>query len=139
MITFKLCNEGKSVVATREDGAMVSYSIEAEEYKQWLLDGGVPEPEFTALELAQQVDVEAKVAKVLALETLTVTTSLGTVFDGNETARVNMLSAINTAIRKGLTETNWKLADNSQKIITLSELQEAHDLAIYRVGELVLA
>jgi hypothetical protein len=54
MINFKLCNNGKSVIGTREDGATISYSIEAEEYKQWLLDGGVPEPEFTEEELAQQ-------------------------------------------------------------------------------------
>lgn len=42
---FKLCNNGKSVVGTREDGVMVSYSIEAEEYKKWVLDGGIPLPE----------------------------------------------------------------------------------------------
>lgn len=48
---LKLCNNGKSVIGTREDGATVSYSIEAEEYKQWLLDGGIPEPEFTDIEL----------------------------------------------------------------------------------------
>lgn len=44
---FKLCNNGKSVVGTREDGATISYSIEAEEYKQWLAEGNIPEPEFT--------------------------------------------------------------------------------------------
>jgi hypothetical protein len=27
-----------------------------QEYKQWLLDGGVPEPEFTEAELAQQLE-----------------------------------------------------------------------------------
>jgi len=48
---FKLCNNGKSVVGIREDGATVSYSIEAEEYKQWLSVGNTPEPEFTQVEL----------------------------------------------------------------------------------------
>lgn len=48
---LKLFNNGLSVVGTREDGATVSYSIEAEEYKQWLVDGGIPEPEFTEVEL----------------------------------------------------------------------------------------
>lgn len=42
---FKLCNNGKSVIGTKEDGAMVSYSIEAEEYKAWLSEGNTPEPE----------------------------------------------------------------------------------------------
>ena len=53
---LKLTNNGKSVYGTREDGAMVSYSIEAEEYKQWLSEGNTPEPEFTEAELAQQLE-----------------------------------------------------------------------------------
>jgi len=31
-------------------------NMEYEEYKQWLLDGGIPKPEFTPAELAQQVE-----------------------------------------------------------------------------------
>ena len=38
------------------DGKSRFVPIEAPEYKQWLLDGGVPEPEFTEVELAQQVE-----------------------------------------------------------------------------------
>lgn len=48
---FKLCNEGNSVIGVREDGIVVSYSIEAEEYKQWLKAGNKPEPEFTNKEI----------------------------------------------------------------------------------------
>lgn len=59
-MNFKLCNNGLSVVGTREDGATVSYSIEAEEYKQWLSEGNVPEPEFTADELAIQALAEVE-------------------------------------------------------------------------------
>ena len=51
---LKLCNNGLSVVGQREDGVYVSYSIEAEEYQQWLGKGNIPEPEFTEDELAQQ-------------------------------------------------------------------------------------
>lgn len=62
-MTLKLTNNGLSVYGIREDGANVSYSVEAEEYKQWLLEGGIPEPEFTEEELAQQL--EAAKPKVL--------------------------------------------------------------------------
>lgn len=62
---FKLCNNGKSVVGTREDGATVSYSIEAKEYKAWLEEGNIPEPEFTAVELL----ANAKAKKTQEIET----------------------------------------------------------------------
>ena len=48
---LKLCNNGLSVVGVNEKGMFISYSIEAEEYKQWLSEGNIPEPEFTAEEL----------------------------------------------------------------------------------------
>ena len=48
---LKLCNNGLSVVGQNENGMYVSYSIEAEEYKQWLSEGNIPEPEFTDEEL----------------------------------------------------------------------------------------
>ena len=48
---LKLCNNGLSVVGINEQGNYVSYSIEAEEYKQWLEEGNIPEPEFTDEEI----------------------------------------------------------------------------------------
>ena len=49
MITFKLINNG---VLKYEDGVFISgHTLEAEEYKQWLLEGNTPEPEFTEEEL----------------------------------------------------------------------------------------
>ena len=51
---LKLCNNGLSVYGTNEQGQCVSYSIEAEEYKQWLSEGNTPEPEFTEEELREQ-------------------------------------------------------------------------------------
>lgn len=83
-------------------------------------------------------DGQAKNAKQLALSTITVTTSNGNTFDGNETARINMISAITVADIAGITEKEWKLADNSVKVITLAELKEALLLSIQRVGEIVL-
>ncbi len=48
---LKLCNNGLSVHGINKQGFNVSYSIEAEEYKQWLEEGNTPEPEFTEEEL----------------------------------------------------------------------------------------
>lgn len=41
------------------DGASIPFAdgnIDYEEYKQWLLEGNTPEPEFTSEELAQQLE-----------------------------------------------------------------------------------
>lgn len=77
------------------------------------------------------------------LATITVTTSSGNVFDANLEARQNMSDAIIASanmkdlIDKGLLPTDtvwdrrtWRLADNSEPIITIDELKEAHTLAI---------
>lgn len=48
---LKLCNNGQSVIGTNEQGNNVSFTVEAEEYKQWLAQGNVPEPEFTEEEI----------------------------------------------------------------------------------------
>ena len=54
---LKLCNNGRSVYGVREDGYTVSYSVDAEEYKQWLAEGNIPEPEFTTEELEAQATI----------------------------------------------------------------------------------
>lgn len=51
-------------------------------------------------------------SKEYLLSSITVTTKSGKTFDGNETARNNMLSAIMAAEIIGETESQWKLADN---------------------------
>lgn len=56
---LKLCSNGLAVVGTNEQGIVVSYSIEAEEYKQWLSKGNTPEPEFTEEELAAQLQEQS--------------------------------------------------------------------------------
>ena len=75
--------------------------------------------------------------KNVRLNNIIVTTSAGNQFDGNETARNNMVSAIMSAELIGKTEDEWKLADNSTKLIQLSELKEALALAIQEVGNIV--
>lgn len=73
------------------------------------------------------------------LDTITVTTSKGNTFDGNESSRNNMLSAIKASDIFNVTENNWKLADNTVASITLEELEEALALSISRAGTITLA
>ena len=71
------------------------------------------------------------------LQTIKVTTTNGNEFDGNETARNNMLSLIISAEFIGKTEEYWKLADNSTVLVQLPELKEALALSIQEVGNIV--
>ena len=48
---LKFCNNNNSVFGIDDNGNNVSYSIKAEEYKQWLSEGNTPEPEFTEEEI----------------------------------------------------------------------------------------
>lgn len=75
--------------------------------------------------------------KRIALDSISVTTSFGKVFDGNDAARESMLSAIQASSVLNLTEYNWKLADNTWTVVTLDELKEAHALAIVRKGQIL--
>ncbi len=110
--------------------------------KQWLAEGNAPEAEFTdeevaATKLSKEI-AEFKQAKTNALNSITVTTTNGNTFDGNETARGNMTSAILSAEVIGKTEDTWKLADNTSAVITISELKEALALSIQEVGRIVM-
>ena len=88
-------------------------------------------------ELEVQAKIELKAAKELALNLITVEVN-GNTFDGNETARGNMSSAILSAEIIGKTEDTWKLADNTSAVITISELKEALALSIQEVGRIVM-
>ena len=88
-------------------------------------------------ELEAQAKIELKAAKGLALNLITVEVN-GNTFDGNETARGNMTSAILSAEVIGKTEDTWKLADNTSAVITIVELKEALALSIQEVGRIVI-
>ena len=88
-------------------------------------------------ELEAQAKIELKADKELALNSITVTVN-GNSFDGNETARGNMSSAILSAEIIGKTEDTWKLADNTSVVITITELKEALALSIQEVGRIVM-
>ena len=88
-------------------------------------------------ELEAQAKAKLKATKTYTLNSITVTTTNGNTFDGNETARGNMISAILSADLIGKTEETWKLADNSTALVTLVELRQALAIAIIEVGRIV--
>ena len=96
------------------------------------------EYELAAIEVQKQLQIvqELKDAKTQALNTIVVTVNDKT-FDGNETARTNMVSAILSADLIGKNEETWKLADNTTVLVTLVELKQALALAIREVGRIV--
>lgn len=150
IINAKLNQDGNFVTITFDDGSIGSSSITDGIRRQytyildeWVLGGGVIAPFETQAEITtrqtNEANVLAKEAKLLALNTITVTTINGNIFDGDETARLNMNNAISSSQFLGLTEATWKLADNSTALVQLTELQEALALAIQKVGDIVTA
>ena len=87
---------------------------------------------------AEQLQAEAKQAKELALNSIKVTTTSGKVFDGRDIDQQRMVSAIMSADVVGLTETYWKLGDNSVAMVTLVELKEALALSIQALGVIIM-
>lgn len=140
--TVKIQGQGYLLNGTRHVPGNAPGNSEYELIKQWLAEGNEPEPEFTEEEIAAKLVLETynatKAAKELALNSITVTTTNGNTFDGNETARCNMTSAILSAEVIGKTENTWKLADNTSAVITISELKEALALSIQEVGRIVM-
>ena len=81
--------------------------------------------------------VELKSAKLIALDNIVVDVD-GKLFDGNETARLNSMSAIQASELIRLNETGWKLADNTAVLVNLAELKMALALSIQEVGRIVM-
>lgn len=109
-------------------------------------DGSQDDYIKSGLTMMSEVDIyehlnqpKAPPSKQDLLSSITVTTQSGNTFDGNETARNNMLSAIMAADIIGQTESQWKLANNTVETVTIAELKEALTLSIQRVGEIVLS
>lgn len=97
------------------------------------------QPQPSQFQLDDLAAIEAKKSKTAALNTITVTTSSGKVFDGDDTAINRMTAAILTAEFIGQTSAEWTLADNTKVTVTLDEVREALALSIQRVGEIVTA
>lgn len=62
---LKFCNNNNSVFGIDDNGNNVSYSIKAEEYKQWLEEGNTPEPEFTEEEI-RTAEINSQIAEAKA-------------------------------------------------------------------------
>ena len=67
--------------------------------------------------------------RTTSVASIKVMISTDKVFDGDETSQDRMVRAINIASITGLTETQWKLANNEIVMVTLDELKEALALA----------
>ena len=135
---------GINSVQRLADGACIPFADgnrDYEEYKQWLEEGNTPEPEFSEEELAQKesqkIESEFKAAKKLALESIVVAVG-DKEFDGNETARLNMISAIQASDIVGISSNLWKLADNSVQEVSAEELKEALAKSTQEVGRIVM-
>jgi hypothetical protein len=97
---------------------------------KWIANGGIVEPYKTQAELEADAVIEAKQATEEALKGLTVTTTNGKVFDANLEARQNIADAILASSTLNLTSTTWRLADNSEVVVTLDELKEVQAMAV---------
>lgn len=139
-------SNGESSVIRKSDGAiipLVSGNRDYEEYKNWLDDGGIPEPEQpneysvwdeTSWAWVEDAELKAafdrnvfKSARQALVDAIKVTTASGNTFDGDETSQTRMSRAI-----LGMTDTDtipWILADNSVIEATRAELTEAMRLA----------
>ena len=78
----------------------------------------------------EQLKAEAKAETARQLEVLTVTTAAGNTFDANVQARLDISNAIMISDAVGITETVWRLADDSEVLVTVAELKEALMLAL---------
>jgi hypothetical protein len=71
-----------------------------------------------------------KAVRAAKMESLTVTTSSGKVFDADEVSQTRMTRALQTSGFAGQTQTPWVLADNSVANVTADEMREALALAM---------
>ena len=76
------------------------------------------------------IEIATKEAKNSILGNLIVTTATGNVFDANVQARLDISNAIMISDAVGITETVWRLADDSEVLVTVAELKEALMLAL---------
>lgn len=77
-------------------------------------------------------DVIARVKKCVRdkrVGEIVVTTSTGKVFDGDETSQVRMTRTVLAMAEFNIQTTTWRMADNSDAVVTRAELVEALLLA----------
>lgn len=82
----------------------------------------------------EEILAEKKRQRQAIVDAITVTTSTGKVFDGNEDAQSRMSRAIQAAQIASIPSTTWVLANNVPTVVTLTELQEALVLSMQSMG-----
>lgn len=125
MLRSKLTEYGTETTA--EDETMIAEAI-----------GNFVMPTEAELEAyaKEQALIQAKADREIALSTMVVTTQSGKVFDADVQARLNISNAITVSDAVGVTETVWRLADNSEVLVTVAELREALMLALTEYARL---
>jgi hypothetical protein len=113
-------------------------NMEREAIMAWIAEGNTPEPQFSEAELLEQAKQVAKQEKLKSLASIKVTTSSGKVFDGRDIDQQRMTSAILASSVLNVTETQWKLADNTVATVSLDELKEALALSIQATGNIIV-
>ena len=98
---------------------------------KYLSEGNLPENYVIS---SEQILAEKKAQRQAIVDAITVTTSTGKVFDGNEEAQSRMSRAIQTAQIANIPSTTWVLANNVPTTVTLAELQEALVLSMQAMG-----
>lgn len=94
---------------------------------------------FTQDELDAQAAQITKAAKVKALLNITVTTTNGNTFDGDEVSQGRMARALMVAGTLNRTTTGWKMANNTTVVIDVPELTEALALSMEAVEGIILS
>lgn len=79
-------------------------------------------------EILEYIDVPDPVA--IDLNTLTVMSSNGNIFDADVESRQNMGDVLKASEILGITETTWRLADNTEILIGVSELEQVFILSL---------
>lgn len=98
------------------------------------------EPIYKTLTPEQIAEGEAQYAKLLRNfneENLTVTSSNGNVFDADKTARQNIADAILASDSTGITNVTWRLANNTEVSVDITELKEVQVLALKAYANLI--
>ena len=85
---------------------------------------------------AEIAEYEAKIAKQLALDSITVEVD-GMVFDGRDKDQARMMAAIQASDILGMSKAEWKLADGTIREITVDTLELVLAASIQEVGRIV--
>lgn len=76
-----------------------------------------------------------RIQRTAAVNSITVEVD-GLVFDGDEQSQRRMLAAIHASEDAGIESTIWRLADNTESVVTVGQIREAHALSIIEQGRL---